>query len=137
MALHRSSQKTNKQICFVCFFAFHGKQTNSFVCFLGESMTRPNCIWFYLTFKKNGKLIFKIPWPYFICDLRISLAPLLNPCIYDMIHVATEIKIHWKKVSTLLGEFTLESKCFWKWIIYIYKILWWVLKVAFFEPNEI
>ena len=80
-------------------------------------------IQFHLTFRKNGKLICKIPWVYFICDLRISLAPLLNPCIYDMIHVATEIKIHWKKVSSLLGEFTLESKCFWKWIIYIYKTL--------------
>ena len=51
------------------------------------------------------------------------LTLLWNPYIYDMIHVATEIKIHWKKVSSLLGEFTLESKCFWKWIIYIYKTL--------------
>ena len=42
------------------------------------------------------------------------LTPLWNPYISDMIHVATEIKIHWKKVSSLLGEFTLESKLFLK-----------------------
>ena len=39
-----------KQICFVCFFAFHGKENKSFVRFLGESTARPDCFWFYQTF---------------------------------------------------------------------------------------
>ena len=49
---HRFSQKTKEQLFFVCFFAFHGKQTNSFVQFLEESTAHPYCFWFYLTFIK-------------------------------------------------------------------------------------
>jgi hypothetical protein len=32
------------------FLLFTANKTNSFVRFLGESMARPNCFWFYLTF---------------------------------------------------------------------------------------
>ena len=43
----------NKRKClFVCFSRTN--KTNSFVPFLGESMARPNCFQFYLTFKENS-----------------------------------------------------------------------------------
>ena len=40
----RFSQKTNKRICFVCFFAFQGKKTNSFVRFFGRISGAPNLL---------------------------------------------------------------------------------------------
>ena len=50
LARRRFSQKINKWICFVCFFACHGKQNKFVYWFLGKSKARPNCFWFYLTF---------------------------------------------------------------------------------------
>ena len=58
------SPKKNERICFVCFFAFHSKQNKFVHSFLGESMERPNCFKFYLTFSskpQNARDIANIP----------------------------------------------------------------------------
>ena len=60
---------TNEQICFVCFLLFMANKTNLFVRFLGESMVRPNCFHFYLTFRKLGNSFF---------NLAVGVCPLLN-----------------------------------------------------------
>ena len=44
MACRRFSQKTNQQVCFACFFVFHGKQ-NKFVCwFFGRIYGAPKLL---------------------------------------------------------------------------------------------
>ena len=50
---------TNKSICYVCFFTLHGKESNSSVCFLGESTARQFAFWFYLTL---GAFLWKTPF---------------------------------------------------------------------------
>ena len=61
LARNRVSQKTNKKTCFVCFFAFHGKQ-NKFVHLLfwenlWRSQTAVGFIWplaeYQSSFRKN------------------------------------------------------------------------------------
>ena len=44
------SKKTNRRICFVCFFALHGKQIKFLRSFFGRIYSSPICFWFYLTF---------------------------------------------------------------------------------------
>ena len=48
-AVDSPKKRTNKFVLFA-FLLFMAKNPNSFVCFFGESMARPNCFWFYLTF---------------------------------------------------------------------------------------
>ena len=49
-AIDSSKKQTNGFVLFA-FLLFMASKTNSLVHFLGESTARPNCFWFYLTFK--------------------------------------------------------------------------------------
>jgi len=53
-----SAKKRTNEFVFFAFLLFTANNTNSFVCFLGESRARQYCSWFYLTFKES-KLIFR------------------------------------------------------------------------------
>ena len=52
-AVDSPKKRTNEFVLFA-FLLFTANKTNSFVCFLAESMARPNCFRFYLTFTSFG-----------------------------------------------------------------------------------
>ena len=53
-AVDSPKKESNEFVLFV-FLLFMANKTNSFVRFLGESMARPNCFWFYMTFNPKSK----------------------------------------------------------------------------------
>ena len=57
-AHHRFSQKTNKQICFVCHEKQKANKTNLFVCsFFGRIFDATICFRFYLTFTEGTNCV--------------------------------------------------------------------------------
>ena len=48
-AVDSPKKQTNEFVLFA-FLLFTANKTNSFVCFLGETTSRPNRFWLYLTF---------------------------------------------------------------------------------------
>ena len=57
-----SPKKLMNEFVLFAFWQFTANKTNSFVCFLGESMAHPNCFWFYLTFKELVYIFWTIFW---------------------------------------------------------------------------
>ena len=56
----RFSQKTKEQICFVCFFAFHGKQNKLICSFFGRIYGEPKLLLVFSNLQVNDKTISKI-----------------------------------------------------------------------------
>ena len=51
------SQKTNRRICFVCFFTLHGKQIKFVHSFFGRIYGAKSAFWFYLTFRPGPEFL--------------------------------------------------------------------------------
>ena len=92
MAHRRFSQKPNKQLCCCfCFLNLHGKKTNPFVCFLGESTARQfayGFIWpLHNFFSESTKL-----------QPRSKYLRWLDKTENEQFHLKRKLLVHWPEL---------------------------------------